>query len=213
MAALAKLSDERLFSLSGYMVRRTYEQGELIFLEGDPAAGIWFILEGRVRIIKQSLSGRTQVLCMADSGKCFGSCPLFNGQNNPANAQALEPVTLVVLPTEESQRLMKDDPALLWALVEVYSSRLQQLARLSESLGAWSVGARINDCLLSQANGDVQPIIEITHEKLADMTGTVREVVSRHLAKLEGQGILSIEAGRITIRQREALEMMCILDM
>ncbi|HLA43157.1 MAG TPA: cyclic nucleotide-binding domain-containing protein, partial [Aggregatilineales bacterium] len=75
---LLTLSDEELTALAQLMICREYAPGEMIFLEGDESSGIWFIYRGKVRIIKFSASGRTQALCIANSGKCVGTCPLFN---------------------------------------------------------------------------------------------------------------------------------------
>lgn len=206
--ALKALAEASLTSLAPLMVKRTFLPGELIFLEGEHAIGLWFILEGRVRIIKFSASGRTQALCIAKAGKCFGTCPLFGSEENPANAQAIDKVTLLVLPHDDSQRLLQTDPTLARALMSIYSQRLSQLARLSEGLGSWSVGLRINDCLLEHAD---HAIVTLTHEKIADLVGTVREVVSRHLAQLEQEGIVHLAHGQILIQDVEALKSVCLI--
>lgn len=210
IAALSNLSLDRLESLSRVMIRHTYAPGELIFLEGDPARGIWFILKGRVRIVKQSMQGRVQALCVASAGRCFGGCPLFDGDVNPANAQAIDEVVLVVLNDEDKQQLSERDPELLWALLQVFSQRLAHLSRLSEGLGAWDVATRINDCLLTHINTKEPPSVDFTHEKLAQLVGTVREVVTRHLACLEDEGIVRLEAGRIVLVDIDRLRCSCI---
>ena len=209
--SLQHITQERLQRLASVMVRRQYSQGEIIFLEGDPGAGIWFIVKGRVRIIKQSLQGRTQALCLASAGKCFGGCPLFDGDTNPATAQAVDDVTVLVLPRDQLQHLVYEDPPLVSALFQVFSSRFAHLARLSEGLGAWTVTTRINDCLLVYADwSEARPSLAVTHERLATLAGTVREVVTRHLSRLEREGVLQQEAGRIVLLKPEALHTHCL---
>jgi CRP/FNR family transcriptional regulator len=211
ISILGDLSRNQLEALAKAMVRRTYMPGQLIFLEGDPAGGLWFIVEGRVRIIKQSLSGRVQGLCLVDRGKCFGSCPLFDADTNPANAQAIDPVTLLMLPREALNRFVQDTPALASALLRIFSQRLSHLARLGEGLGTWAVSHRINDCILAYADANnPYPTVSLTHEKIASLAGTVREVVTRHLARLEHQGIIRVEPGRIVVLQQDALEGGCL---
>ena len=210
MAAFQHMTPAHIEALAARMVRRAYAPGQLIFLEGDSSIGVWFIASGRVKIIKQSTSGRLQGLCMVDSGKCFGSCPLFIDRN-PADAQALDEVTLFVLPREDFNRLIREDPELAGGLLQVYSQRLAHLAKLGESLGAWTVGARINDCLLAYATyTEPHPVIELTHEKLSILAGTAREVVTRHLSKLEKDGIIRIESGQITLLNLDAIETPCL---
>lgn len=207
ITALAKLSNGQLKRLSPYMTRREYAPGELIFLEGDPARGIWFVLQGRVRIIKQSETGRVQALCTTSSGKCFGGCPLFDGDVNPANAQAIDNVTLAILDDDERQKLNRTDPEILWALLQIFSDRLSHLARLGEGLGAWKVNTRINDCLVTHS---VEDEIHLTHERIAEIVGTAREVVSRHLSSLEKEGVIAVEPGHIRLLEPDALRCGCL---
>lgn len=194
--------------LADLMVKRTYAPGELIFLEGEQASGVWFILDGKVKIVKIGSSGRIQALCIASTGKCFGTCPLFNQNGNPANAQALTEVTLLMLPQADLEHLMTTNTRLAWVLLKIYSQYLGQLARLSESLGSLSVGDRINDVLLTHA--DAQLVVMLTHEKLAELAGTVREVVSRHLAELADQNLIQLEFGRIQLLNPTGLRLPCL---
>lgn len=208
--AFHNLPDEQIHSLASVMVRRQYTPGQIIFLEGDHAGSLWFVFQGRVKIIKQSLNGRIQGLCLMDRGKCFGSCPLFDMEKNPATAQALDQVTLFILPEDALQRLTERDPQLVRALMSIYSQRLEHLSRVSEVLGAWTVADRINDCLLTYASrSKQQTTVELTHEKLAALSGTVREVVTRHLKLLETEGIIRNESGRIIILKPAGLTPPC----
>lgn len=211
--AFQNISVEQVQLLAGVMVRRNYAPGQIIFLEGEKSGSLWFVFEGRVKIIKQSQSGRIQGLCLMNRGKCFGSCPLFNMEKNPATAQALNHVTLFILPQAELQRLKEHDPQLIKALLHIYSQRLAHLSRVSEVLGSWTVADRINDCLYIYASHDTpQPVVELTHEKLAALSGTVREVVTRHLNLLEKEGIIRNDTGRITILNPGALIPPCVCE-
>jgi len=212
VTAFAKLPAEQIDLLAGLLIRRHYAAGELIFLEGDPSKGIWFVTEGRVRIIKFSDSGRVQALCLMNKGKCFGGCPLFNMDQNPANAQALDAVSLLILRQEEIAHLQHNNPLFIQILLQIYSDRLALLARLGEGLGTWSVGMRINDTLLNYVNDqDGRLIVQLTHEKLAHLVGSVREVVTRHLIDLEQSGVIRQESGQLEILQLDELRSACIM--
>lgn len=211
--AFQHLPDEQIQSLAAVMVRRHYAPGQIIFMEGEQASSLWFVFQGRVKIIKQSLNGRIQGLCLMNQGKCFGSCPLFDMEKNPATAQALNNVTLFILPEDGVQQLKARDPQLVKALLHIYSQRLEHLAHVSEVLGVWTVPDRINDCLLVYANRDTEhPIVDLTHEKLAALSGTVREVVTRHLNLLENEGVVRNESGRIVLLNVEALLPPCACE-
>lgn len=206
IAALNHIPSAAVEHLAEVMVQRAYRAGEIIFLEGDPAIGIWFIIQGRVKIIKQSIHGRILGLCLMDRGKCFGSCPLFDTDKNPATAEAVDDVVLLILPRATFQHLTQEDVQLASVLLRIFSQRLSHLARLSEGLGTWTAGDRINECLLSYSERiESSLVVSLTHEKIADLAGTVREVVTRHLAQLEKQGFVCVEPGRIVIINADAL--------
>ncbi len=127
-------------------------------------------------------------------------------EKNPATAEALDQVTLFVLPESTLQQLKERDPYLIKTLLYIYSQRLEHLAHVSEVLGIWTVPDRINDSLLTYASQTgTQPTVELTHERLAALSGTVREVVTRHLLELEKEGVVRNELGRIIIVNPDAL--------
>jgi CRP/FNR family transcriptional regulator len=210
--SLSDLDQLQLDYLSHLMVLKKYAPGELIFLEGDKAEGIWFIVTGKVRIIKHSENGRIQGLCITSAGKCFGGCPLFDGKINPASAQALDEVTLLILPEDHHLELARRDPQLLQVLLRIFSQRLEHLARLGEGLGAWKVSTRINDCLATYMNPTTYRV-DLTHEKLAELVGTAREVVTRHLSSLEKDKIIRLESGYLVVHQPERLKTGCLAEM
>lgn len=211
--AFKEMQVNQLAYLAAIMVRQTYAPGQIIFMEGEQSTSLWFVFEGRVKIIKQSLNGRIQGLCLMNRGKCFGSCPLFDMRKNPATAQALDNTTLFILPDDALHQLKERDPHLVKALLHIYSQRLEHLAHVSEILGIWTVADRINDCLLTYANRtEHQSTVELTHERLAVLSGTVREVVTRHLIDLEKEGIVRNETGCIIILRPGALLPPCAYD-
>jgi CRP-like cAMP-binding protein len=197
--------------LAQNMIARSYQAGQFIFFEGDETSGLWFILEGTVRIIKQSKNGRQQGLCTVNSGKCFGTCPLFDQGTNPADAQALSAVKLAILPRSLLNSLIYQNPILARSLLQIYTDRLGLLARLGECLGTWTVGQRINDCLLAYAQDQANStIVELSHDEIATFVGTAREVVSRHLVDLETKAIIRSSPRRITLLDMQSLNGACL---
>ena len=211
VAAFSKLNDKQLELLARSMIRRSYTAGQFIFWEGDETIGLWFILKGKVKIMKQSETGRLQGLCIINRGKCFGSCPLFDTETNPADAQALDEVILAILPRDALQQVIYQDSAIAACLLEIYNNRMTLLAQLGEALGTWPVGVRINDCLITHAQEKgPYPVVELTHEELAILVGTARETVTRHLGELESVEIIRIAPGSITLLDLDALKTSCI---
>ncbi len=86
----AALSDLEMKALSERTGSRSYSSGELLFSEGEPCAGLYMIVSGRVRIFKVSASGREQVLAIEGPGNSIAELPVFDGGTYPASASAVE---------------------------------------------------------------------------------------------------------------------------
>lgn len=206
---LSGLDEATLNALARVAVRRRYDAGQMIFVEGEPCAGLFIVERGRVKIFKLSPGGREQILHIFGAGEGFNDVAVLDGGPNPVNVMALEPTSVLVIDCPSMVDLLERYPALSRAVIENLASRARHLVSLVEDLSLRTVVGRLAKLLLEQASGEVD--LErfpqgLTHAQMAARLGTVREVITRSLHKLEDEGIIKIERHRITILDREALE-------
>jgi len=206
---LSGLDEATLKALARVAVRRRYDAGQMIFVEGEPCAGLFIVERGRVKIFKLSPGGREQILHIFGAGEGFNDVAILDGGPNPASVMALEPTSVLVIDCPSMVDLLERYPALSRAVIENLASRARHLVSLVEDLSLRTVVGRLAKLLLEQASGEVD--LErfpqgLTHAQMAARLGTVREVITRSLHKLEDEGIIKIERHRITILDREALE-------
>lgn len=203
------LDEATLGALARVAVRRRYEAGQMIFVEGEPCAGLFIMESGRVKIFKLSPGGREQILHMFAAGEGFNDVAILDGGPNPANVMALEPTSVLVIDRPSMVDLLERYPVLSRAVIENLASRARHLVSLAEDLSLRTVMGRLAKLLLEQATEEVD--LEgvprgLTHAQMAARLGTVREMITRSLRKLEGEGIIEIERHKIVILDREALE-------
>lgn len=206
---LSGLDEATLKALARVAVRRRYDAGQMIFVEGEPCAGLFIVERGRVKIFKLSPGGREQILHIFGAGEGFNDVAVLDGGPNPVNVMALEPTSVLVIDRPSMVDLLERYPALSRAVIENLASRARHLVSLVEDLSLRTVVGRLAKLLLEQASGEVD--LErfpqgLTHAQMAARLGTVREVITRSLHKLEDEGIIKIERHRIAILDREALE-------
>lgn len=214
ISAFSRLSPEGLYLIRRAVVQRTFPPGQIVFLEGERSQGLWFLKEGRVKIFRMSADGREQGLCLMRPGMCCG-CPLFYGDTNPASAQAVEEVTLYLIGRDAVLDLADHCPEVFRALFGVFARGERILSSLVVSLSCSRLVARLAQILLEHADGQEAPTpggpqrsLMLSHQELADLAGTSREVVSRFLEKLERVGAIELGRKRITILDSEKLEAM-----
>jgi CRP-like cAMP-binding protein len=72
----------------------SYDKGELIFQEGEPAFGFYVICTGKVKLAKHSPTGKKQILKLLGPGEILGEKTMFDREVYTAYAQTLEPTRM-----------------------------------------------------------------------------------------------------------------------
>jgi CRP-like cAMP-binding protein len=108
----------------GEVPTRTFEPGTVIFREGDDAKGEAFMLhQGRVDIRKQ-IGGEARLLRTLAKGELLGHIALFRNAPRSATAIAADAVTLMVIPANRLDHLVRANPALALALIRELATML-----------------------------------------------------------------------------------------
>jgi len=202
----AGLSGDALARTARVASTRVYAPGETIIFEGDACRAVYFVAEGQVRVYRLSANGREQVLARLGPGGAFNTVPPFQPHGvNHATVQALTPVTLYVIPSDDFSRLVSECPELALALLRDFAGRLDYLVDLVEDLSLRTVRGRLARFLLERAQGG-RVTQRWTQEEIAAHLGTVRDVVGRTLRAFADAGLVRMERQRIVLLDREGLE-------
>ncbi len=208
IALLAGLSESELQALAQRAVERRFAPEEMLFWEGEPCAGIFLIIEGSVKIFKVSSSGREMMLALETAPSTVAELPLFDGGPYPASVRAVSPVISLFVNKSDFQQVCRQYPDVALKVLAVVGRRLRHLVSIVESMTFGSVTQRLARLILDAARqaGSDQFELPLTHQELASRLGTVREVVSRNLARFRAEGLLRIQGHQIVIQNRAGLE-------
>lgn len=212
-ALLSSLSPAELQLLAARTVRRSFSAGELVFSEGDPCAGLQFISRGKVRIFKSSASGREQVLAVNVPGESIAELPVFDGGAYPASALAMEDVEIAFISRQDFHAFCLEHPEVSLKVLTVVGARLRGLVNIIEELSFTTVRQRLVSTLLKLAEsegtkieGGIEIRLPASHQELANRLGTVRELISRNLMRLQAEGLLEVDARRIVVKDMKGLK-------
>src|SRR5512133_3849775 len=89
------IEPEELTRIAQTMARRRYRRHEVIFHEGDPGDSLHIVVEGRVKITRESLEGEEAIVVTLGPGETFGELVLLDGAARSATATAMEPTETV----------------------------------------------------------------------------------------------------------------------
>jgi len=201
------LGEEALAAIAGEVVPRHYPAGKVIFVEGEPDAGLHLVVKGTCKVYRLSETGREQVLAVLKRGDSCNEVPVVDGGPNPATMEAVEDSTVWVLSAEAFQRLRQLYPAMNEMVIQSLARRCRQLVQRVYNLSFLSVTGRLAAFLLQQSGqqGKLNRR-RWTLDEIAAHLGTVREMVGRALRELQEAELILVDRHRIEVLDREGLE-------
>ncbi|MEO8609502.1 MAG: Crp/Fnr family transcriptional regulator [Chloroflexota bacterium] len=205
------LSPDQLAWLAAQTIRRRFETGEMIFLEGEPAAGLWFIEAGRVKIFKLNPDGEEHILHFLGTGNTFNDIAALDGGLNPANAAALSEVSVWLVPSGVLGDLLVGDGQVALKVVRILAGRVRTLVQQIEDLALYSVTIRLARFLLKQTEDPALSGPGVTRAAIAAHLATKPETVSRALRTLEENRAIRFDRHRILITNENLLRTIAAL--
>src|SRR6185437_10865580 len=213
IALFAALDETELRSLAGRCHSRRYSHGELLFSEGAVCAGLYVVMSGHIRIFKTSPGGREQVLAVEGPGASIAELPVFDGGPYPASAAAVDPCEALFISRTDLRAICLEHPDVSLKMLQVVGARLRRLVGIMEELSFTTVRSRLISWLVRQAKaegritgGAMAVPLNMSHQELAAHIGTVRELISRNMARLQAQGLIAIDGREVVIPDLAALE-------
>lgn len=208
ISLFAALSDTERNVLAQRAVERRFSPGDMLFWEGEPCAGIFLILEGSVKIFRTSASGRELMLAIETAPSSVAELPLFDGGPYPASVRAIDPVVSLFINKNDFQQVCRQYPDVALKVLAAVGGRLRHLVLLVESMTFGSVTQRLARLLLDVSKGAAGDTFDfpVTHQEIASRLGTVREVVSRNLARFRSDGLIRMQGHQVQILNRAELE-------
>jgi CRP-like cAMP-binding protein len=208
----SSLSQPELQLLARRTVRKLFGAGELLFSEGEPCNGLNIISRGKVRIFKTSVNGREQVLAIEAPGGSVAELPVFDGGPYPASAVAIEDTEIAFISRRDFHAYCLEHPEVSLKVLAVVGTRLRRLVGIIEELSFTTIRQRLVSMLLRIAQSEgkktvrgVEFLLPASHQELANQLGTVRELISRNLTRLQAEGLLEVDARQIVVKDLKGL--------
>lgn len=211
-ALFGELHETELSALAERAIERRLARDELLFVAGDEAQGVFVIVSGSVRAYREGLDGREQVIHVERAGATVAELPVFDDQPYPSTVAAEEETQVLFIDKRDVRRLCLEYPEIALAALKLMAGRLRKCAALVEALSLREVDQRLARWLLGEARvrgqrtGNVIEVaLVLTNQQIAARIGSVREVVSRALARLQQNGLVTVEGRTVRITDEDAL--------
>jgi CRP/FNR family transcriptional regulator, anaerobic regulatory protein len=183
-----------------------------LFRPGDTAQSFVILLSGRIGVYLTGRSGRELLLYSITPGETCVQTTLgvLGGAPYSGEAVAETDLVAVMVPPGIFEQLMAGSPTFRNFVFKAFADRLGDLMFLLEQVAFVKVEQRLAHALLERADSVGQ--VALTHQELAVIIGTAREVVSRRLEALVSKGVVASERGQIHILDLVELRRMARAD-
>jgi CRP/FNR family cyclic AMP-dependent transcriptional regulator len=208
-----ELPEPELNALADRAIERRLRRDEILFVAGDEAAGLFVIVSGALRAFREGVDGREQVIHVERAGATIAELPVFDDKPYPSTVAAEEDSVILFLAKRDVKSLCLTNPEIALAALKLLAGRLRRCAELVEALSLREVDQRLARWLLAEGRArgkqtaeGTELVLVLTNQQIAARIGSVREVVSRALTRLQNNGLIIVDDRRVIISSEQALE-------
>jgi len=190
-----------------------FPEGAVIFVEGQTPRGVFMLCHGQAKLSTTSRDGKTIILRIARAGEVLGLDAVVTSKSYETTAQTMQPCRLNFVHREDFLQFLKEHSDACLHAAQHISRDCQDAYDVVRSIGlSHSVSGRVAKFLLASAtdgevtNGVVRTTLALTHEDIAQLTGTSRETITRILSEFRKKDIIELKGSTLIIHNKPALE-------
>jgi CRP/FNR family transcriptional regulator, cyclic AMP receptor protein len=193
-------------------VTRNYPREKVLFVEGQPASGVYILCRGRVKLSTCSPDGKVIILNIAEPGEVLGLSAVLADIEYGLTAEVLEPCQVNYIQKEDFITYLKQNPEAALSAARQLASSCHRAQRMICSFGlSDSVIVKLAKLFLSWSveaegvNGTLELKNSFTHLDMAGMIGSTRETVTRALRDLRERGLVTLKGSDLLIHDMDGL--------
>jgi CRP/FNR family transcriptional regulator, dissimilatory nitrate respiration regulator len=177
----------------------SYPEDGWVFRKGDAVRAVFLVIEGEVRLSRFAKDGSEIALHRAGRGEFFAEAAL-NTPRYHCNAIANQPTTLLAFPADKVRALLADDAGFAREWIALLARQLHNARARLERVALNSAAERVLHYLNTEGRGpQCEVLLAGTVKDLARELGLTHETLYRTLARLERDGVVAREDGRLRL--------------
>lgn len=187
------------------------KKGTQFILEGSPVNGLFFIRNGKAKVLKTGIYGREQILRFVKDGEIIGHRGFGTSKTYTINATTIEDTVLCNFTTETLTNIFNTIPKLTYDLMLFYAEELNRSETKVKTIAQMSVREKVIDTLLYihrkfGENHKKQINLQLSRKEIADFAGTTDEQVIKTISALKLEGHINTTGKRISINNPSQLK-------
>lgn len=206
------LTEKERGILRNNSVLQTFKRGTVIYAEGEEPRDMMCLLKGKVKIYKDGVGGRSQIIRMIKPIQYFGYRAAFAGEDYLTSASAFEDSQVCMIPMQVVSELLMNNTNLAMFFIRQLSVDLGIADERTVSLTQKHVRARLAEALLFlkesyglEEDGATLSIY-LSREDLASLSNMTTSNAIRTLSTFENEHIVAVDGRKIKLIDQDYLQ-------
>lgn len=197
------LSSEDLNVICEHSIIRTYKKNTVIVNKGEEASSLYIIIEGNLDAYIDDDQGKELILSRMEPGESFGELSLLSSSSRSASVITTTPCKLAIISKKVFMDCLAKEPSISFNIIQSLIEKVYTLTENASNLALLDVYGRIVQVLnknSTEKNGKLTTD-RLTHQDIANMIGSSREMVSKILKDLKQGGYINFDGKSIIIER------------
>lgn len=204
-------TDQQL--LSDQRTIKKLRKKDMLFMEGDSADFLYFLISGKIKIFKSNELGKEYIIDIHKEGDFIGYVPLLEGNKHKGAAMAIEKSEVAMIPKQDFIQIINSNKDVSMQFMKLVSSNFSDSEEKLLKLAYDSARKRVAEAILFiskkyQTEGKDDLSFTMLRENISALSGISPESVSRNLSAFKEEGLIETYNGIIKILNLKKLEML-----
>ena len=182
-----------------------YKRKQIIYVDGNRPARLYYIKKGKVKAYKTNEEGKELIVGIYGEGDFLGYVALLEGTVYKERAETMENTELAIIPKDEFDALMNTRREVVIRFMTMMARNITEKEQLLLGLAYNSLRKKLADALIT-VNRKYETSINLSRENLAAIAGTATASLIRTLSEFKSEKLIDIHDGAITILNKKELE-------
>jgi len=192
-------------ALTEHTHTRSYPANSILINEGDNTDSLYVILEGEVKAYACDETGKEVILNILRAGDYFGELSLVDDEPRSASVMTLTATKVMIISKVNFKQCLSDNTELAFNLIRALTKQVRGLTESVKSLALMDVYGRVAHTLLDLAKDEDGKMVvrpKLTHQDIAHIVGSSREMVSRIFKELTKGNYITVNKESIVINEK-----------
>ena len=206
------LASDQRERLAGSFSIQTYKKNEIVHSEDETPTHLFCLLKGKVKVFREGVGGRSQIVRMIKPVEYFGFRAFFANETYVNAAAAVESSVVCLIPLEVISELVKENIDLACFFIRNLSVSLGVADRRTVNLTQKHIRGRLAESLLflresyglEEDNSTLS--IYLSREDLANLSNMTTSNAIRTLSQFASEKLIAIDGRKIKIIEEEKLK-------